>query len=223
MTQQQTMNRADLAEQVAYLEAVADEARERAAQYRATLESAAGDEYREQKVAPTWRVPGLGVVSGRVRNDTVRISNADDFLAWMRAHRPDDVETIERVRPVVEKALLGGCHLNDDGLVVTAAGDEIAGVEIVRGGQFAGIACKFDSEAKAAYRELARTALARIGLTPESAMPADDGQGAAAAGDGPAPEVAAFLATAPAVADPWATNAAPAAYEDPWAVSEPAR
>jgi hypothetical protein len=209
MTQQ--MNRADRAEQIAYLEALAAEATAAAAVHRAALESEAGDEYRRQKTRPSWEVPGFGTIAGKVRHSVVRVANPDDFLAWMKAHRPEDVEVVpatEQVRPATTKAILKGCKANDDGVIVTAGGDEIAGVEIIPGGEFEGIACTFKAETKAAYRELARTALARISLTPESAaQPAgdakvDEDQGAAAA----------------AAPDPWSAPAEP----DPWATPEPA-
>lgn len=200
--QQQVMTRAQRAEQIAYLEELAAAAKEAAALHRTALKSAAADEYQREGAAPTWRVKGIGVISGRVKNDAVTVTDPVDFAAWVKAHRPDEIETIERVRPTFATAVLKGCHVNDDGLVVTANGDEIAGVTVVPGGTFEGIGIKLDPEAREAYGELARTALAAVQLAPELQPPAPGLVPEAR----PAP-VAAFLATeAPASPNPWVTS-----------------
>lgn len=208
------MTRAEVAEQIAYLEALAVQAKEAAGVYRDRLKSEAADELRTQGTSASWRVNGLGTIAGREKHDAVQVSDPADFLAWVKAHKPEQVELVERVNPTYAAAVLKGCHLNDEGLLVTAAGDEIAGVKFVRGGQFDGIGITIDAAAKETYAELARIALARIGLTPQSQVPApaaDDGEKPAA--------VAAFLAT-PAPADPataWSTSSTPA--PDPWVTS----
>jgi hypothetical protein len=189
------MNRANRAEQVAFYRALAEQAKAMADQYEAAFASGIGDEYRAEGTAPTWRVKDLVTISGRVTNAAVRISNPGDFLAWVKAHRPEDVETIERVKPAVQSAILKGCHPGDDDTsVVTAGGDEIAGVEWMPGGVFQGVSFKFDPSAKEAYAELARTALDQLTLSPA----------------GPEQPIPARAMTAPA-GDPWGS-----APSDPW-------
>lgn len=197
------LNRAEMAEQVAFYRALAAEAARKADQYEARFETAIGDEYRRERTAPTWRVPGFGAISGRVKHAAMKVSNAGDFLAWFKAHRPDDVETVERVKSTVTSAVLKGCHVNDDGVIVTAGGDEIAGVEYVPGGAFEGVAFTFDRATKEAYAELARTAIDRLSL-----RPAEDEQ--------PVP-AAPYVPPAGAVeGDPWSTPA-----PDPWSTPAP--
>lgn len=177
-----TMSRADRAEQVALWRAIAEQAKTRADQCEAGFESAIGDEYRVEGAATTWRVKDLVTISGRTSNASARIADNGDFLAWMKAHRPEDVETIERVKPTAQSAILKGCHPDAGGTaVLTAAGDEIAGVEWVPGGTFQGVSFKFEPSAKAAWSEAARDLLDRLLLAPPdevqniAALPANIG------------------------------------------------
>jgi hypothetical protein len=200
--QQQPMTRAERAEQIAFLEALAEQAKKAAAVHRAAFETGIGDEYRREKAAPTWRVPDFAVISGRVKHAVMRIADPADFLAWMKAHRPDDVEQVERVKPTVQSAILKGCTVNGDGLVVTAGGDEIAGVEFVPGGAFEGIAITFEKSAKEAYAELARNALEAVSLKPAQA-------------DQPV-AAAPFAGDAQVDGDPWSKP-----VDDPWSKPAP--
>ena len=210
------LNRRQIAEQIAYLEALAEQAKKAAEVHRARLESTAGDEYRKEGAAPSWSVKDLVTIYGRVSNSQVAVGDPADFLAWVKAHKPDEVEVIERVRPVYQSAVLKGCSLSDDGQVVTAGGDEIAGVRYIPGGTFLGIGCKFDSAAKQTYGEVAREALSRIALAPSPVEPGTE----PSVVNMPVPDaVAAFLDPPPGApalsggADPWASAAGP----DPWA------
>lgn len=199
------LNRAEIAEQVAFYRALAEQAQLRADQYEARFESAIGDEYRRHRTAPTWRVKDLVTISGRTANASVSVSNAADFLAWFKAHRPDDVETVEQVKGAVKSAVLKGCSPNADGVIITAGGDEIAGVQWNPGGAFKGVSFAFEASAKEAYGELARGALDALALKPaEAEQPIVAAPFAPAEGDGNPWDVK--------VSNPWDAPAAP----NPW-------
>lgn len=200
------MSRADRAEQIAFYRAVAAEAKKKADQYEAGFESAIGDEYRREKTAPTWRVKGLVTISGRTKNSGYRVSDASDFLAWVKAHRPAEVETIEQVRDTFRTAVLKGCTVNGDGLIVTKDGDELAGVEYVPGGAFQGVSFAFETSAKEAYSELARTSLERLALkpaVPEKAVAAAPFEQAEPVDSNPWDSKPADPWDAPAPSNPW--------------------
>jgi hypothetical protein len=65
----------------------------------------------------------LGHVTLAKGRRTARVANEDALLAYVKAHHPTEVETVESVRPAFLKSLLDdavkkGAHLDSDGVVI---------------------------------------------------------------------------------------------------------
>lgn len=189
-----TMTRAELAEQVAYYKHLAEAATAREQTFRKQLVAAAHAEYLAEGITPTWRIQGLGVVSGTTRDDAIAVADQAVLTDWVRAHHPEHI--VESIAPVFVNQLLKTCTV-DDGLVVTPGGDEVAGLKFVAGGQFKGISCRFDDTAKTNFAGLAEMALARVTLFTEGTAPStDDSQMAGEVPPAAADPMGAFFAAA---------------------------
>jgi hypothetical protein len=164
------LTRAQLAEQVGYYKALAEQAGKAEKRYRAVLTAQAEAEYR-QGTAPTWRIPGIGTVSTSIAQDAVVVVDEAALLAWVEVHQPDHVETRKQVAAVYLNALLKNARLNEDGALVNAAGDVVPGLKMVPGGQFKGISFLFADDTKAAYAQVAEDALSRVALRTEADTP----------------------------------------------------
>lgn len=183
------LTRAQLTEQVAFYKALAARATARENEYRATMTAQAEREWREEGSAPTWRVAGLGTVSASLTQDAVVVDDEAALLAWVKQHKPDEVETKEQIVATYRNALLKSIRVDaETGALVNAAGDPVPGVKLVPGGQFRGVSFLFDDETKEAYGQVAKEALSRIALRTEPTLPAGG-----PAGDG-ADALAAFAA-----------------------------
>lgn len=166
-TNAENLTRAQLAEQVGYYKALAEQAGKAEKRYRAALTAQAEAEYR-QGTAATWRIPGIGTVSTSIVNDAVVVDDEAALLAWVEKHEPDHVETRKQVAAVYLNALLKNARIDEEtGALVNAAGDPVPGLKLVPGGQFKGISFLFADGAKAAYADVAADALSRVALRPE--------------------------------------------------------
>ena len=167
------LTRAQLTEQVAFYRALAAAAADREKEYKDRLASQAQDEWRTEGAAPSWRVASMGVVSSAVTQDAVVVNDERALLAWAKKHKPDEVETVERVTQTYRNALLKNIRTDPKtGKLVNAAGAPVDGVALVPGGHFKGISFLFSDETKATYEQVAAEALSRIALRTEPAEPA---------------------------------------------------
>lgn len=93
---------------------------------RAMLDADAAAEYAEHGTAPTWRSPDFTVTAAVKSGGPVVVDDAA-FLRWVKVAHPDEVETLERVRPAFVTALLAtasrlGEPCDSDGTVVEGMG-----------------------------------------------------------------------------------------------------
>ena len=166
------LTRAQMAEQVAYLEQLAAEAKTMAGTYRARLTAQAEQAYLAGEGAATWRINGLGTISTSLAQDAVAVDDEATLLAWVKANHPEWVQEVIAAGP--RAALLKTIRVDAEGALVYGKGDDaqvVPGVKPVPGGQFRGLSFRFPDDTKETYAGLARDALARIQLTPEPAEP----------------------------------------------------
>lgn len=160
------MPRAEAAQQVVFWDAIAAEARARAAHFRDGLDQQARAEFEREQVAPTWRIPGVGTVPLALTADRVDVVDEQAYTAWVADRHPDNIETTVRVRPAFDKhireaAAKRGAPCDADGIV-------IPGLVFVAGGQPKGISIRASAPAKVASAELAKVVL--DGMTEDRAL-----------------------------------------------------
>jgi hypothetical protein len=109
----------ELALNVAVLKALADKVAEAAAQARTALlqEMAATGAEKVTAQIGDHKVASVSLVGGH--KVTAVVVDEADLLAWVKQHRPEEIE--ERVRPAYRKALLDELGSN---------GEEVPGVEL---------------------------------------------------------------------------------------------
>lgn len=149
--------RAQLAAEAVWWDAVAAEAKARGAQAREQLDAQARGEFTRDGIAPTWRIPGVGTVPLALTADRVDVVDEAAYTAWVFEHRPDEVETITRVRPAYDKHVREGAAKR--GAACTADGEVIPGLRFTPGGEAKGIAIRASSDAKDGAAQLATAAL----------------------------------------------------------------
>lgn len=69
------------------------------------LKDAAAAEFETEGVRITWALPGGGSVYTSLTHDAVVATDPAALLDWVRANFPEQVQTIERVRPAYVEAL----------------------------------------------------------------------------------------------------------------------
>lgn len=129
MTRFETIRRTLIWEQVAAA------AKARAAALREELTADARAEYAEQGTAPTWRLPDIGTVTLPVSKQSVYVADEAAVTEWVKAHYPEEVETLERVRPAFLGALLAAVEPAGDVVCVPLSGAVIPGLAVRAGGQ----------------------------------------------------------------------------------------
>ena len=158
------MNRQELITRTLLLEQVAAEARARAAKLREQLAGAALAELAEQGTAPTWKVKDVGTVWLPTSTETVYVADAGTFTAWVKARRPDEVETLHRVRPAFVGALLDAVAHDQERVFVPSvesspvdvfadlSGEVVDGLSVRPGGVPGTLTFKPDKAAQAVAR-----------------------------------------------------------------------
>lgn len=138
--------RAVLAQQAVFWDAVAAEAAARAAEQRALLFAQARQEFEQERIAPTWRIPGLGTVPLSMTADRVDVADEAVYTAWVAERHPEQIETITRVRPAFDGVLRKGAAKR--GAACTVEGEVIPGLRFVPGGEPKNIAIRASEDAK---------------------------------------------------------------------------
>lgn len=126
----------------------------------ASLKDEAAEEYERERASVTWAWPGQGSIYTSLNQDTAIVTDPDSLLAWVKANRPDQVETIERVRPAYLERLLQevvpiemdpGRKQPEDAtagarfcVVVEGDGVTVPGVRWVKGGGLRSVSVKPD-------------------------------------------------------------------------------
>lgn len=149
--------RDQLAAEAVWWDAVADEAQARGAQAREQLEAQARAEFTRDRVAPTWRIEGIGTVPLSLTGDRVDVVDEAAYRAWVAARHPDNIETITQIRPAFDKAVRTAAAKRK--AACTAEGEAIPGLQFVAGGVPKGIAVRAGDDAKASAAALAGAAL----------------------------------------------------------------
>lgn len=155
------MNRAELVEQVLLWSAVADQAKARAAAAREALNEAAAQELVVNGSAPTWRIPGLGVVPLRLSSDQVVVDDEALYLDFVQAEYPTEVVLI--VRPAFHAALLAAAAEAGDPPVDPTTGQIIPGLRFIPGGQPRGVSVRPVGDTRRRMLERAREILDQAG------------------------------------------------------------
>ncbi|MFI5839423.1 hypothetical protein ACIA8K_06885 [Catenuloplanes sp. NPDC051500] len=169
------MNRAQKIAEIVRLEGIAAAAAGLAKQLRGEIDAEARAELAEQGAAPRWTIPGVGTVYLPLTKPAVTVTDPKAWTAWVRAEHPSEVETVERVRPASETALLGRLLTEGDVAVDRETGTIVPGLRVRPGGEPGALTLRIDSDArKAAITEAGHvlTALAEpIGHLAPSEVP----------------------------------------------------
>lgn len=131
-----------------------------------SLKNEAADEYEREGVRVTWELTGGGQVIASLRHDSVSVTDPAALLAWVKVHRPDQVQTLEQVRPAYVDQLLRevvpvAVELDDEEsfepeeahpgasfpVVLCGDGVVVPGVRWVKGGGLASVAIRNDRAA----------------------------------------------------------------------------
>lgn len=153
------VDRAALARQGAFWTAVAAAAKTRAEAARHQLDQVAAAEYARDRIAPTWRIPGLGTVPFGTTRAEVVVADAAKYLAWVAERHPTEVES--RVREAFDIRLRrvladrGEPLCDDEGTV-------IPGLRYEPGGMPRGVSIRPDRAAKERFAEAAEELLAGV-------------------------------------------------------------
>ena len=122
--------------------------KERISRLRARLSDAARSRWEEEGAAPSWKRAGVGMASWLVPEPRPVVVDDTAWLAYVRDRSPDDVETLERVRPNILTAIVDRCDQRGDNLVDPETGEVVPGVEFRASAPH--LLVKLDPEAKAA-------------------------------------------------------------------------
>jgi hypothetical protein len=115
-------------------EQLAAKAKAKASAIREQLAEDARAELKEQGTAPTWRLPEVGVVSLPVSQESVYVRDESALVEWVRVFHPDEIETVEKVRPGFVNTLLSESRGEGEDVVWMREGALVAGLGIRPGG-----------------------------------------------------------------------------------------
>ncbi|GAA2327401.1 hypothetical protein [Dactylosporangium salmoneum] len=151
--------RAQLAAEAVWWDAVAAQAKSRAAGARNALDKQAQAEFARDGIAPTWRIPDVGTVPLSLTADRVDVVDEAAYTEWVAATFPEQVETIvtTRVRPAYDEVVRKAAAKRR--AACTEDGEVIPGLEFVAGGAPKGISIRASSDAKESAAALADAAL----------------------------------------------------------------
>lgn len=130
----------------------------------ASLKAEAADAFETQGVAPTWRIPGVGRVSGSLTRGRVDIADPDSLLDYLETFYPTEVHRYE-VREVRNRewltrwleALAAAPTLADDGQTpLDGQNRPVPGLVYTKGGRFLSASVTIDSGVKASLAKLAK-------------------------------------------------------------------
>ena len=156
------MNRLEATQNVLKLEAAAAQLKERAKAIRLELDTDARHEFEEQGSAPTWRLADLGTWSLPVSKESVYVADEAALLAWVKRSYPTEVETMERVRPAFQAALLGSLDTITDYAILPDTGEVVPGVGVRAGGQPLSLRFKANGDALAVADQHADKLVAQV-------------------------------------------------------------
>lgn len=128
------MNRTERLREVLRLEGVAAAASARARVYRDELTVEARTEFEREGTAPSWRDPDLATMTLGVSHETPYVTNEVALLEWVADRYPDQVETVEQIRPAFRTRLLDEAVIDDGDAVDAETGEVIRGVGVRPGG-----------------------------------------------------------------------------------------
>jgi hypothetical protein len=174
MTEQQTRpaTRIERLQALAWLDALADQAKEHAQRIRVELETEANAEYVASGMAPTWR-SDVATVSARVSNPAVFVANPGQLVEWMIERHPDRVTVTPVPDESFVRALMKRCRPSGDVVVDPRTGDTVPGLGYRTGGRFLGIGVKPTDEARQVFSALAVEALYGAALTAQPVIGAE--------------------------------------------------
>lgn len=158
------MNRAEQIQQILRLEGIATAARRLAEQHREALAEQARAELAEQGTAPTWRMPGLGVVTMPLSREAAVVADPAALLAWAAERYPTEVETIHQVRAAFQTTLLGRAVCDGDVVVDPATGEIVPGLAVRPGGQPRALTIRADKQVTTAAVQAGREWLEGMAL-----------------------------------------------------------
>lgn len=128
------MNRMERLREVLRLEALAAAANARAQVHREELTVEARAEFVREGTAPSWRDPDLATITLGVSHETLYVTNEVALLEWVADRYPDQVVTVEQVRPVFRTQLLDEAVIDSGDAVDITTGEVIRGVAVRPGG-----------------------------------------------------------------------------------------
>lgn len=155
------MNRAEVIRQVFLWDKVAEQARARAAPFRAMLQAQANAEFEEQGIAPTWRLPEIASVLLPVTRTSAVVRDEEALAKWVNLHRPSEVAL--RVNPAYVEALRKGARIEGD-VVTDKDGTVIPGMGVSKGGTPKSVTLTAEAEAKEVAAEAAGRVLDHVAV-----------------------------------------------------------
>lgn len=148
------MNRASTVAAVVWLDQLIAAAKAKRDELAQQLDAEARAQYTQDGAAPSWRIPEVATVSSRVTHASAKVVDEDAFLRWCQRYHPGEVETVQQVRPGFRTKVLAEA----------VDGDVPPGVEVDKGGRFAGITVRPTSDAKRIFGLVAADGLKHAAL-----------------------------------------------------------
>lgn len=149
---------------IVLLDQFAAAAKAHSAVLRDELEAEARADYETTGGALSRKFPNLGRVVLPLTDEAAVVADEDALLAWVKARRADQVETVERVRPAFITWLLGAVTCTD-GMAVLE--DEVVpGLAVREGGQPKSLSITPDKAAKDLFAEVADSELRQLAAGP---------------------------------------------------------
>lgn len=146
--------KAQLIDEVMYLDALAAQITARSKQRRAELEEIARAEYEIEGVAPSWRHPN-GTVPLALSSARYDVTDRKAWIDWIAERYPMEIEEIIQVRPAFEKSLLESFAKQGED-ACTDDGEIPPGVTFTPGGTPRGISIRYAKGVREQLAELAQ-------------------------------------------------------------------
>ena len=135
------------------LEGLATAAKAAADAARAELDEEARGEYRRTGAAPTWRMPEFGTATLPLSKETVAVADINALLGWCRVNAPEQIRTVEEVRPLFQMWLTQNCVVVDGAAVHPSTGEVVPGLTVRAGGQPRSLSFRPEPAVRAAFVE----------------------------------------------------------------------
>lgn len=142
------LTKAEMIEEVLWLDALTAQLKARAAAARARLEGKAREEYLTQKVRVTWGHQNGTSVPLSLTADRYDVTDREKWIEWVASRYPTEIERITRVREHFETATLNAfAKMGPD--ACTDQGEVPPGLTFVAGGTAKGIQVRYGTGVKA--------------------------------------------------------------------------